>query len=151
MKLVALLFALCFVVCVPRLRAEEQASSKAKKLTYQEYVKLYEKDSKIAKLGEPLMIDDKMSVEVRGQVATYDGLDRGEGYCSFVVRYMNEKKVGVRTLRNPIISIKPMKRLEGAPKKAVAGDVEVGDYTVHIISATDKECRYVVEKQESEE
>jgi len=150
-SLMSCLYVALFVCCLaPQGQAGEDVLPTAKKLTYQEYVKLHEKGSRIAKFGEPLMIDDKTSVDVRGQVVSYDGLDCGDGYCSFVVRYMNERKVGMRVLRNPIISIKPMTRLEGAPKKSVTGDVDVGDYTIHIISATDKECRYLVEEEKED-
>ncbi|HSX25126.1 MAG TPA: hypothetical protein VLG69_04130, partial [Candidatus Andersenbacteria bacterium] len=131
-------------VIIARPVPQSAAVTEEKKLTeYEQYLKLHTQGSRVAQRGNALMINDTTSIKVRGQEVQYDRLDRGSDYCMFVVRYMNESKVGVKGLHNPIVSIKPITRLEGTPKGVVAGDVEIGDYTVHVLSASDEECRYV--------
>lgn len=114
---------------------------------YEEFVAEHSPRALVVRRNQPFMLDEDTPLTVAEQPVHYWGVDE---YQNLIMQYEEERNSRKRTVRSPIILPVKVKSLEGAPDGTIAGDAKVGSHTLHILSATDTECRYAVAKTDKE-
>jgi hypothetical protein len=112
---------------------------------YAAYIARHADKARVVKRGEPFMLDDKTPLIMSEQLVYYQGLDE---YDDIVYRYDLAATFGGRTVTQPVILPAQVELVDGTPRPrgTVVGDAQIGKYLLRIVSATQDECRYVVEQ-----